>query len=183
MESRIKNIMASHYFEGAMLLLFGIVMLLWPSAAKKCIGVIIGIILVVIGLILTIDFLRKFGAAHPMSLFAGLLSFALGIEMIVSPSTFIVVVQVVMSITLIYSSILLNLQAYKLRSERNALFYLTVTFAIMALAFAAVILIKPLGEGIALIRVKGASLILEGLAALFVIKNHSHSGSESYIDV
>ena len=69
------------------------------------------------------------------------------------------------------------------RSERNALFYVTVAFAIMALAFAAVILIKPLGEGIALIRVKGASLILEGLAALFVIKNHSHSGSESYIDV
>ena len=181
MESRIKNILSSHYFEGAVLILFGLIMLFWPSTAKKVIGVIMGVILTVIGALLIIDYFRNHGYAHPMALFAGLLSLALGLEMIFSPSTFVVVVQVVMSITLIYSGILLNLQAYHLRNSRGPLFYITVAFAIAALAFAVIILIKPQGVVNAFIQVKGASLILEGLAALFVLKNHSPQGG--YIDV
>ena len=181
MESKIRNLIASHFFEGAMLILVGLIMLLFPTIAKKCISVVLGSILVIIGALLLIGFFKKRGVAHPMELFAGLLAFALGIEMIVSPNTFIVVVQVVLSITLIYSSILLNLQAYRLRNDRGAMFYLTVAFAIAALAFAVVMLIKPLGVARVFIQVKGASLILEGLAALFVIRNHEQT--EKYADV
>lgn len=181
MEAKIKNILSSHFFEGVVLILFGLIMLLWPSTAKVVISVLLGIILLILGALLVLGFLRSYSTAHPMSLFAGLLAFALGLEMIIHPSTFIVVVQVVMSITLIYSSILLILQAYRLRSERGTLFYVTIAFAVAALAFAVLILIKPLGVAKVFIQFKGFSLILEGLAALFVLRSHTPSGG--YLDI
>lgn len=170
---KLRNILSSHYFEGAALLLFGLIMLLWPLNAKKIICVLMGCILILLGAILIVSFLKKMGVGHPLELFGGLLSFALGIEMLARPSTFIVVVQVVMSITLIYSAILLFLQAYLLRNERGSLFVITVIFAVAALFFAVIMLIKPLEVARAFTQVKGASLILEGLAALFVIRTQT----------
>ncbi|MCR5809069.1 MAG: DUF308 domain-containing protein [Clostridiales bacterium] len=173
-ETRIKELLSSHFFEGAMLLLFGAIMLLFPAPSKKIICIIMGCVLLLIGLILAVDFFRSRGRVHPMVLFGGLLALVLGVQMAVSPSSYLILVQAVLSITLVYTSVLLNIQAYSLRYERGRLFVITVAFSILAVAFAAVMLIKPLGEGNALIRIKGLSLIMEGLAALFVIRSRAH---------
>ena len=78
---------------------------------------------------------------------------------------------IVLSITLIYSGTLFFIQAYDLIEQRNTLFYFTAAFALMAVVFAILMLIHQQEDVTVFTRIKGASMILEGLASLFVIKS------------
>lgn len=169
MESRIKSVMSSHYFEGILLILFGIIMLVLPLLSIKIISIITGVILFFLGLTLAVAYVKHNIEKHTLQLFAGLMCIALGIEFIFRSANLARAMHVVLSITLIYSGILLFIQAYNLRNDRGPLFIVTMVFAVVAVIFAILMLIND-GESTAFLRIKGASMVIEGIASLFVIK-------------
>ena len=169
MESRIKSVMSSHYFEGILLILFGIIMLVLPLLSIKIISIITGVILFFLGLTLSVAYVKHNIEKHTLQLFAGLMCIALGIEFIFRSANLARAMHVVLSITLIYSGILLFIQAYNLRNDRGPLFIVTMVFALVAVIFAILMLIND-GESTAFLRIKGASMVIEGIASLFVIK-------------
>lgn len=169
MESRIKSVMSSHYFEGILLILFGIIMLVLPLLSIKIISIITGVILFFLGLTLSVAYVKHNIEKHTLQLFAGLMCIALGIEFIFRSANLARAMHVVLSITLIYSGILLFIQAYNLRNDRGPLFIVTMVFAVVAVIFAILMLIND-GESTAFLRIKGASMVIEGIASLFVIK-------------
>ena len=107
MESRIKSVMSSHYFEGILLILFGIIMLVLPLLSIKIISIITGLILFFLGLTLSAAYVKHNIEKHTLQLFAGLMCIALGIEFIFRSANLARAMHVVLSITLIYSGILL----------------------------------------------------------------------------
>lgn len=170
MESRIKSILSSHYFEGILLILFGLIMLVLPLLSIKIISIITGVILCFLGLTLSVAYVKHNMEKHTLQLFAGLMCIALGIEFIFRSGNLARAMHVVLSITLIYSGILLFIQAYNLRNDRGPLFIVTLIFAVVAVIFAILMLLND-GESTAFLRIKGLSMIIEGVASLFVIKD------------
>ena len=169
MESRIKSILSSHYFEGILLILFGLIMLVFPTYSIKIVSIITGVILCVLGVTLAVFYVVHNTERHTLQLFAGLMCIALGIEFIFRTDNLAGAMHVVLSITLIYSGMLLFIQAYNLRKDRGPLFKITLAFAVVAVIFAVLMLIND-EESTAFLRIKGASMIIEGIASLFVIK-------------
>ncbi|MBQ1820358.1 MAG: DUF308 domain-containing protein [Clostridia bacterium] len=172
MESRIKSIFSSHYFEGILLIVFGFIMLFLPTHSFKIISVITGMILSVLGATLAASYVLHNKEKHTLQLFAGLMCIALGIEFIFHTDNLAGAMHAVLSITLIYSGMLLFIQAYNLRKDRGQLFRITFAFAVIAVIFAVLMLIND-EHSSAFLRIKGISMIIEGIASLFVIKeNH-----------
>ena len=169
MESRIKKILSSHYFEGILLILFGLIMMFAPVHSIKAISIITGVILSVLGVTLAVSYVVHNEDKHTLQLFAGLMCIALGIEFIFRTDNLAEAMHVVLSITLIYSGTLLFIQAYNLRNDRGPLFKITLAFAVVAVIFAVLMLINDESSA-AFLRIKGASMIIEGIASLFVIK-------------
>ena len=173
MIDRLKVILSSHYFEGALLIAFGAIMLLFPSGAFRAISIISGLILCILGALLSFEYLFRHHDQHPLLLFAGLMCLAIGFELIIHTDQFAEPMHVVLSITLIYSAILLFLQAYALRHQRDRLFFITIGFAVAAIIFAILMLIND-EHSRAFLRIKGISMIIEGVASMFVIKPAHH---------
>jgi len=173
MSNRIKDVLSSHYFEGALLIACGIIMLLFPSSAFTVISIIIGLILCILGAILAFNYIFHHSNQHPLMLFAGLMCLAIGFELIIHTNDFAQPMHVVLSITLIYSAILLFMQAYALRHNRAKLFFITVGFAVAAIIFAVLMLIND-ENSTAFLRIKGISMMIEGIASLFVIQPALH---------
>lgn len=169
MIEKIKAAFASHYFEGALLILFGIIMVLFPSRSIHTIGIITGAMLLALGAVLAVSYVMQFRQRHTLELFAGLMCIALGVEFVFRTSSLAPAMHAVLSITLIYSGILLFLQAYSLRNERGPLFIITLVFAAAAVVFAILMLIND-DDSPVFLTVKGISMIVEGIASLFVIK-------------
>jgi uncharacterized membrane protein HdeD (DUF308 family) len=169
MESRIKSILSSHYFEGILLIVFGLIMLFLPTHSFKVICVITGLILSVLGVTLAVSYVVHNKEKHPLLLFAGLMCVALGVEFVFRTANLAGAMHTVLSITLIYSGMLLFIQAYNLRKDRGTLFKITFAFAVVAVIFAVLMLIND-EDSSAFLRIKGISMIIEGIASLFVIK-------------
>ena len=169
MESRIKSILSSHFFEGVLLIVFGFIMLIFPTHSIKIVSIITGVILCVLGVTLAVSYVVHNMEKHTLQLFAGLMCIALGIEFIFQTDNLAEAMHAVLSITLIYSGALLFIQAYNLRKEKGPLLKITFAFAVVALIFAVLMLIND-EESTAFLRIKGASMIVEGVASLFVIK-------------
>ena len=169
MESRIKSILSSHYFEGILLIVFGLVMLVFPMRSIQIVSIITGLILCVLGLTLAIAYVIHNVEKHTLQLFAGLMCIALGVEFIFRTANLAGAMHVVLSITLIYSGTLLFIQAYNLRNVRGSLFIITLVFAAIAILFAVLMLLNDENSA-AFLRIKGVSMIIEGIASLFVIK-------------
>ena len=169
MEARIKNVLSSHYFEGILLIAFGTIMLLWPMSSIKIISIVSGAILCVLGVTLSVSYVMHNAEKHTLQLFAGLMCIALGVEFVLRTANLDRAMHVVLSITLIYSGTLLFIQAYNLRNDRGTLFVITLVFAAVAVVFAVLMLLND-EESSAFLRIKGVSMIIEGIASLFVIK-------------
>ena len=176
MEAKIKSILSSHYFEGILLIVFGLVMLIFPVHSIQIVSIITGVILCVLGVTLAVAYVIHNIEKHPLQLFAGLMCIALGLEFIIRTDNLARAMHVVLSITLIYSGTLLFIQAYNLRNEQGPLFILTLVFAAVAVLFAVLMLIND-EHSAAFLRIKGVSMIIEGLASLFVIKE-THAESD-----
>ena len=169
MDQRIKEVLASPYFEGALLVVFGVVMLVSPTHSITIISIITGVILCLLGVLLSLSFIMHHKQKHALVLFAGLMCAALGIEFIFRTSSMDRPMHAVLSITLIYSSILFFLQAYDLRKVRGIRWIITLVFATAAIVFAVLMLVYD-EHTTAFRLVKGSSMVFEGIASLFVIK-------------
>ena len=178
MEAAIRRILSSHFFEGALLIVFGLIMLLFPAPSITVIGIITGAVLLILGATLTVFYIINSKARHTLELFAGLICLAFGFEFVFHTNDMEVAMHTILSITLIYTAILLSLQAFDLRYSRGPLFVVTIVFTVIAAAFALVMLLQPHESEDTATRIKGASMVVEGLASLFVIKSsHIHTRS------
>ena len=175
MEARIKSILSSHYFEGILLIVFGLVMLAFPMRSIQIVSILTGVILCVLGVTLAVSYVVHNAEKHTLQLFAGLMCIALGVEFVFRTANLARAMHVVLSITLIYSGTLLFIQAYNLRKERGPLFVITLVFAAIAILFAVLMLVNDENSA-AFLRIKGVSMIIEGIASLFVIKETQAEG-------
>ena len=183
MSENVKKILKSYWFDGLLLVFIGIWILVWPNAAPKIICVVSGIVLAVLGLLKTIGFFKnKNNERKNQNLLIGLIQLALGVAFLAKTDFFIDFFKVVIAVLMLYACILMLVQAYDQRKEKNAKFKAAVIFAIVTLALAVIILINPIFLIHVISRLTGIALIVVGLAIIFVLRKPADKEDKKEIE-
>ena len=171
MSEKMKQILKSYWFDGILLACLGILILVWPDAAPRILCLVTGIILVILGLIKTIGFFaNKNNERKALDLLFGLIQLAVGIAILIKTDFFIDFFQIIAAVLMIYGCILMLVQAYDLRKEKNARFKAAIIFAIVTLILAVLMLINPAFLINAMAHIMGIALIVVGLAIIIVLR-------------
>lgn len=167
-----RNFLRSYIFDGIILALLGIAMLVWPDNALKVLCVVVGGLVAVMGFIKFAFFLANNKAVRKTSdLIIGIIQIALGIALIIASDFFISLFFVVAGIILVYGALLMFIRAFQLLKVKGWLFALSLIFAVVTLAFAVIIFINPIQFAEFVTRIQGAALIIEGIGMIIVLKN------------
>lgn len=170
MGEKIKNLFKSYFFDGLLLVVLGLVMLLFPSVTDTLLCIIIGAVIGVIGLIKCITFFTSKNAIQaPTDLLVGLVELAVGVAMIIKSQFFINLFAVVAGVILSFGAILMLTQAYIIRKEGGAMPIIALIFGVITAIFAILIFINPFKAVEVTTRIRGISLIAEGLGIMIVL--------------
>ena len=171
MSEKVQKLIKSYWFDGLFLIFLGIWLLVWPNAAPKIICIITGIVLAVLGVVKTAGFFaNKNKERKNTDLLIGLLELLFGIAILIKTDFFIDFFQIIAAILMIYGCILMLVQAYDMRQEKNARFKASIAFAFVTLILAVVLLINPASLVKAISMVTGVALIVVGLAIIIVLR-------------
>ena len=171
MADKVKKMLKSYWFDGLLLILLGIWLLLWPNAAPKIICIVTGIVLAVLGVIKTAGFFsNKDKERKNTDLLIGLIELCFGIAILVRIDFFIDFFQIITAILMIYGCILMLVQGYDMREEKNARFKASIVFAVVTLVLAVMMLINPAALVKVISQITGVALIVVGLAIIFVLR-------------
>lgn len=172
MDQNIKDAFKSFIFDGILLILLGVAMLLWPSAALKTLFIIIGAAVGVMGIIKVVAFfVNKNESRSPMDLVIAFAQVAIGVALIVKADMFIEFFNVVLAIILAYGAVLMFAQAIMLKHIRGPLFVLSMIFSVITMILAVIIFIDPAGFAVFMTQLRGIALIVEGIAMIIVLRN------------
>ena len=171
MREKKNNLLRSTLFDGLLLIVLGVVMLIWPLESLGFLCVVIGAVLVLMGLIRLILFGRKEKDERRVrDIPIGLLQIAGGIALIIRPDFFITVFQYVTGVLILYGAVLMFAQAVRLRREKGALFAASLAFACVTTLLAVIILVNPAAFASFMTQLHGVALIAEGLAMIIVLR-------------
>ncbi|MBQ3878928.1 MAG: DUF308 domain-containing protein [Oscillospiraceae bacterium] len=168
--SALKKVFRSYVFDALILIALGVVILVWPDESLRALCICIGVVLGLVGLFKIIAFAAdKSSERSPLDVLFGLFQIVLGAAFIIKSDFFIGAFQIITGVILLYGSILMFIQAIRLRAIRGPMFVLSLIFAVLTLLLAVVILVNPIEFAAFMTQLHGISLIIEGAAMLIVL--------------
>ena len=168
MANLFKKLFKSYIFDALLLIALGVVILVWPEQSLKALCICIGTILVLMGIAKILAYIAdKTAQKSPLNVLFGLFQIALGAAFIIKSSYFINAFQIITGVILLYGSILMLLQAIRMRKTGGPLFVLSAVFGILTLALAVVIILNPAAfasfltqlHGVCLMTVSGGTVV------------------------
>ena len=171
-KSEKKAYFRNYIFDGIILALLGIVMLIWPGQALKVLCVVAGGSLAVMGFIKLAFFLMApKEEKKASSLIISIVQLAAGLALILASDLFVSVFFVITGLILAYGAFMMFVRAIQLRRIKGVMFIMSLAFAVISLAFAVIIFINPAAFASMLMRIQGASLVIEGIGMIIVLRN------------
>jgi len=167
---KLKKILTSYIFDGIVLILIGIAVIIWSELALDILFRVIGAVFAVLGIVkLIMFFVNKNNDRKATDLLTALLQIVLGAALLIKPDFFVKYLFIIIGVIMVYGSILMLIRAVKLRREKGAMFVLSLVFGILTLVLGAVIIWNPAAFANFIMILYGISLIIEGLAMLIVL--------------
>lgn len=173
MNKGIKKVLTSYIFEGIILILVGIAMIIWPKSALNLLCIIVGIIVGVLGIFKIVDFIVSKYSKSVFEILFGVILLSIGIALIVAPSFFIAMFQYITAIILICGAIMIIVEAVRYANVKKFAFVLSILFAILLVALAIVIFINPVEFASFITILYGISLIIAGVALIVMFVSYS----------
>ena len=166
----MKDALKSYLFDGILLILLGLVLLIFPDTSLSTFCMVAGVVLAIMGLVKIIFFAANLGGVRRgVDIPIGLAQIALGVALIVKPGFFISLFQIVVGVILVYGSLLMVTRAFRLREVRGPLFTLSIVFGVLTLVLGVVILVNPAQTAAFIVQLMGAALVVEGLSLVIVM--------------
>lgn len=166
----MKDALKSYLFDGILLIILGLVLVIWPDTSLSTFCAVAGVVLAVMGLVKLVFYLANVGGIRRwVDIPVGLVQFLLGCALVIWPAFFINLFQIVVGIVVIYGSLLLIIRAVQLRTMGGSLFVLSIIFGILTLALGVVIIMNPAQFASVMVQLMGVALIVEGIALVAVM--------------
>ncbi len=174
MENRQRRkISGNDQFDGVLLLLFGAILLIWPSSAVHLAVMVIGGGVALYGISRCVAYFRSASSVrNPVDLGISLALTALGIAMLAKSKFFAGILYLAVGALVAFGAVLLGLKLLRMRGGDRKRMILPTVFGVLLLGIAITIFLHPSALGNFLLRLQGIGLLLEGLSML-VVRPHS----------
>lgn len=170
MTEAVKNAFKSFLFDGILLVVLGVVLLLFPTASLTFLCVVVGAVLVTMGLVKLIFFAAAAGGSRLVrDLVIGIVQMALGLALIIESGFFINLFQVVVGAILVCGALLMIVHGFREREYSVPMFVVSLVFGILILALGIVIIANPAAFANFMVQLQGVALVIEGLALIVVM--------------
>lgn len=167
-----RSLLTSFVFNGLLLIALGIFMLVRPETAQKTICIIVGAVLGLMGLAKGFFFFKKQeNERSTAELLLAVLLFAAGIALLVASSFFAKYFYIVIGVILVFGALMMFIRAIQVRKEESSRFVTALAFAALTLIFAVIVCINPAAFANFITRLHGASLLVEGLGMIIVLRS------------
>ena len=157
----MRKLLKSYLFEGLLMILLGILMLLRPAESRAVTVVVIGCALVLMGILRIIFFIGVIGGRRAfLDVLIGLLQIAAGVCLIIMPEMFENLFPVIIGVLLFYGA--LQLFIHGIMAYRGGMRVLVILFALMLACLAVVIIADPDSYKDVMTNLHGVALMIEG---------------------
>ncbi len=154
----------------AITLLLGLLLVLAPNRSIRFLCALLGTALLVTGLFYLFSWLTRRRTGFPAwFLIPGLILIALGLWLLTSPGSVVVLIQFSFAVVLIFHGVVDLQGAWLLFRARLPRWWLDLLLALFTVALGAVVLWNPFGAMEALVFLIGLSLIYDGASDLYLI--------------
>ena len=141
------------------LALIGLVLLLLPSTLNNIIGFVVGGCLLIFGIIGIIKYIRIKEYKFTSSLVSGILYSALGIIVIINPSSVISLVTICLGLYLVINGILKTVFSFNLKKITTR-WGGALVMGILTIVLGLLLVINPFGSAVAITKLAGAFLVV-----------------------
>ena len=141
------------------LALIGLVLLLLPSTLNNIIGFVVGGCLLIFGIIGIIKYIRIKEYKFTSSLVSGILYSALGIIVIINPSSVISLVTICLGLYLVINGILKTVFSFNLKKITTR-WGGALVMGLLTIVLGLLLVINPFGSAIAITKLAGAFLVV-----------------------
>lgn len=170
-KTKITSAFKNYIFDGILLVLCGIAMLIWPGKVLEFFFLVAGIVLILLGVWKVITFIRAFKSELLLfSLMIGILEIVLGIFFIVKPGIFLQFLNIILGVMILFGALLMIIHIIKENKKNGFMFVLSLILAILMLCLGAVVLINPVGFAAFMVQLYGISLIVEGISFILFLR-------------
>lgn len=167
-----KSYLRNYIFDGIILAVLGVVMLVWPNDALKVLCCVSGGLLAVMGFIRLALYLLSSKEDRTISaLIIAIGQLAVGLTLILASDFFVKMFYVVTGLILAYGAFLMFIRMIQLRRIKGPMFFISMIFGILSLIFAVIILINPEQFAQVSTHIQGAALVIEGIGMIIVLRN------------
>ena len=160
----------SSMIVAAATILLGLLLLFWPDRSVQILCVLLGAAIFVTGIVYFLGWLARRREGLPaFFLLPGVILCALGVWLMTSPASVVLLVQYIFGAILLFHGVLDLQGAFVLMRRRWDRWWLDLLLGVLTLAWGLLILLRPLGTFSALVMLIGGGLIFDGVSDLFLI--------------
>ena len=141
------------------LALIGLVLLLLPGTLNNIIGFVVGGCLLIFGIIGIIKYIRNKEYKFTSSLVSGILYSALGIIVIINPSSVISLVTICLGLYLVINGILKTVFSFNLKKITTR-WGGALVMGLLTIVLGLLLFINPFGSAVAITKLAGAFLVV-----------------------
>lgn len=141
------------------LALIGLVLLLLPGTLNNIIGFVVGGCLLIFGIVGIIKYIRNKEYKFTSSLVSGILYSALGIIVIINPSSVISLVTICLGLYLVINGILKTVFSFNLKKITTR-WSGALVMGILTIILGLLLVINPFGSAVAITKLAGAFLVV-----------------------
>lgn len=141
------------------LALIGLVLLLLPGTLNNIIGFVVGGCLLIFGIIGIIKYIRNKEYKFTSSLVSGILYSALGIIVIINPSSVISLVTICLGLYLVINGILKTVFSFNLKKITTR-WSGALVMGLLTIVLGLLLVVNPFGSAVAITKLAGAFLVV-----------------------
>lgn len=168
MYEKIQQVLKNSWFDGILVVILGLIMLCWPTAAMKIVCIIAGIFLILLGgSKLLGHYSGKNAGSRDNSFSIGLIQLILGVVLLILGIFFIAVFFVIVGLAMIAVCIMLFRQAYLQREQKGPEFIASIVIGAIILIIGVIMIINPTGTASFLVQMAGIAAIIIGIYMLY----------------
>lgn len=154
----------------AVTIVLGLLLVFWPGESARLLCLLLGAAVFVTGVIYLLGWVARRRENRPaVLLLPGVVLCAVGVWLMTSPESVVLLVQFVFGAILIFHGVVDVQGAVALMRAGMPRWWLDLALAALTLALGALIIINPFGTFAALIMLIGLALIFDGVSDLYII--------------
>ena len=167
MKEFFENLWKDYVLSAVITVISGVLITLFYRYALDIVCVILGISAIIMGVFSIIRYIRFPQALNRFSLLMGLIFCAIGIYIVIKPSTLVNIVAVVFGILILFHGIIDIQQTISLKRAGYKYWSLALVFSILTIAAGIVFIVLPKDVIQSITLVLGITLIVEGIMDLW----------------